>query len=512
MKKQNTTTNTEDTNITTTVISTNNVEENATLEQTLISALNNVEDEVEIPALELEKANYFRTQTTVRAMIENFRKNKLVIPDMQRMYVWDKTRQSALLMSILLESYIQSMQIEKRDNGTMWLMDGQQRFITCVLLQNHDLLKEFIAKDIRLIPHLFDDKEKADILKVIENCNNSFKNLPEKIVERIIESAIKKILNFRIDVIQTENTPIEILKRNFYNANNGVAMQANVKERSTTLSPEIDNIICTIGNKSFFREFESNGALTVTFAKSGQNILLGAISLLVTSNIEIGETKAKPIYKKLMSVETAITKDVINSANILINRIETVYSHIKDNGIIKRSCNFNLWASALQVMNKTDYSDVEIANLIKHIFAKSKAVKEYSATTSNGTASVGQFNKRCEYIAHMLDKTRNYFDEVEYESFSKSKIGKAVSGFDSEVKVEWNYIPDNMKKKLFVAYVNNNDSIWDSLLDSLQQTSEVVEVEEETPVLVEISEVEESTEESEIETTSIEEMLQDIGA
>lgn len=106
-------------------------------------------EEVEIQSDELSsiddtvfKIRYWNTTYTFERIAQLYRKEKFVIPDLQRAYVWTQDMASRLIDSILLGIPLPNFFIYKNEDEINDIIDGLQRIITISTFMNEENLPD----------------------------------------------------------------------------------------------------------------------------------------------------------------------------------------------------------------------------------------------------------------------------------------------------------------------------------------------------------------------------------
>lgn len=106
-------------------------------------------EEVEIQSDELSsiddtvfKIRYWNTTYTFERIAQLYRKEKFVIPDLQRAYVWTQDMASRLIDSILLGIPLPNFFIYKNEDETNDIIDGLQRIITISTFMTEEKLPD----------------------------------------------------------------------------------------------------------------------------------------------------------------------------------------------------------------------------------------------------------------------------------------------------------------------------------------------------------------------------------
>ncbi|WP_294053855.1 DUF262 domain-containing protein [Streptococcus sp.] len=88
------------------------------------------------------KIRYWNTTYTFERIAQLYRKEKFVIPDLQRAYVWTQDMASRLIDSILLGIPLPNFFIYKNEDDTNDIIDGLQRIITIATFMSEEKLPD----------------------------------------------------------------------------------------------------------------------------------------------------------------------------------------------------------------------------------------------------------------------------------------------------------------------------------------------------------------------------------
>lgn len=118
-----------------------------------------------------------------------------ITPDFQRNFIWDKTRQSKLIESILLGLPLPSIYLSQYEDGRLTVVDGLQRLTT--------------------IKRFFEDKLILTNLEYLKNCNNKkFSNLDDVLSPlRIRRFGQTQIMCFVIDYRSPSQLKYDLFRR-----------------------------------------------------------------------------------------------------------------------------------------------------------------------------------------------------------------------------------------------------------------------------------------------------------
>lgn len=72
----------------------------------------------------LQIETYDFTISTIKALLDD---GKIVIPEFQRKYVWNRSQASRLIESLLIQCPIPVIYLDQEDDGILKVIDGNQR-------------------------------------------------------------------------------------------------------------------------------------------------------------------------------------------------------------------------------------------------------------------------------------------------------------------------------------------------------------------------------------------------
>ena len=149
----------------------------------------------------------FTIEFLVKKYLDKLEKdeNDIFVPDYQREFVWDDSRQSKLIESIVLGLPIPIIFVAEDENGRLEIVDGSQRIRT---------LAAFLTNELTLY-----DLEKLTLLNGLQ-----YQHLPE--------SRRRKINNTPIRMIVLSETTTEVVKNDlFERINRGSDLLRNMEKR-----------------------------------------------------------------------------------------------------------------------------------------------------------------------------------------------------------------------------------------------------------------------------------------
>ncbi|KAF0255185.1 DUF262 domain-containing protein [Pseudomonas putida] len=122
--------------------------------------MNDVEDQI----IELKKAvAYDSKDFTIEILVKKYlekideNENEIFVPDYQRDFVWDTSRQSRLIESIVLGLPIPPIFVAENKDGRLEIVDGSQRVRTLSAFLSNELTLESLEKVTKLNGMSFDD-------------------------------------------------------------------------------------------------------------------------------------------------------------------------------------------------------------------------------------------------------------------------------------------------------------------------------------------------------------------
>ncbi len=297
--------------------------------------------------------NWNIEMTDMNTVIQRYHDKDLVLPFFQRSYVWDSRKREELLSSIKTQCPFGVIIIGKFQ-GVEYIIDGLQRVTSSMLLMADEKVSE-------------EDKKLIGIYKV----------------------AIMKINN-----IET----ITELKSLFLTYNSGIPVDKITKEVSS-LS---DDLIEKINNVANINDFFKNANTSPVFIKNQQHKTIAMNVLAAVSGITLTDNKSRSLGVALESNKEEVLKHV-EEAKQIISRLAEIYENI-DAKVTKRSMTSNFLGILCRVMaDYPDCSNDQIMQLIKLIFANTKAIEKYSATTIQGGTDAAKCKERYELLVEILN-------------------------------------------------------------------------------------------------------------
>lgn len=142
-------------------------------------------------------------------------------PDFQRNFIWDKTRQSKLIESILLGLPLPSIYLSQYEDGRLTVVDGLQRLST---------IKAFLNNDLKL-----------SNLEYLEECNGLYYNQLEQFLSplRLRRFTQTQIMCFVIDYRSPSKLKFDLFRR----LNTGGKPLNNQEIRNCLSRPEVQQVL-----------------------------------------------------------------------------------------------------------------------------------------------------------------------------------------------------------------------------------------------------------------------------
>lgn len=383
-----------------------------------------LKDEEEQEVKDCNGIRYHESHTdrrTVHSILKRFAEHNIVIPDCQRLYIWRQKNRDSLMDSVrkgLLCGSITLCTLEGGDD-TQYLIDGLQRITSLLILTNDESLSE-------------EDKTKVN--------------------------------NYQVSMEIVYNMTLEEMADYFVKKNSGIAVSAATKNNAS-----LPSNIRAIGMKLSRNEFFQNIAekANTTFSKNEHNKVIAWNALLACAGVEVDSIKSADITKRLVAYES----DVMNhteEAEILIERLSKIYALLTDDKFIKRSMNANFVSILVYVMhNNPDISNEQIAHCIETIFAKGKAIPQYSATTGGYGACKENCKKRYSIIVDLLNNSESdeQTDDEAFKTFCKKNNNRVFNTNDEEHPVCFADMTDKEQELVYkFRQVNPNVNQYEGVL------------------------------------------------
>lgn len=383
----------------------------------LEDAVNVMLDDEEDAEIVCKKYKSSIEQKTFRSVLKLYNSKKLVIPNCQRPYIWSSLNIDNLFWTIDHALPI-GMFLFAEHNGTIYLLDGLQRFTT----------------------------------------------LSNKLLSLSSKEEQKELLDIPLTVSTTYNMTLEDMLTYFRMINSAVALASAVKARAE-LPAEMQDIILKLSKEAdVFKLYN----VTKTFLKNQHAETIVSNLFPAVLGEKYIENQPKTLVNYINAHLEDIDSQVVGDCWNIINRISEAYLWLKDTSIISRSISSSSLSSLIYVVNEfKELSAENIADMIYCTFKERRFNPEYSKHCGSTAYRATKVEGRIKYWKDLALKVMNDFDIDGFKDFNKTKLGKFVNGFDSNIKREWNDIPDAQRKALYTAYAKENHSEWDKILLSV---------------------------------------------
>lgn len=262
--------------------------------------------------MSLEKANIVWSAKQLSGMVKNGKINFEHI--IQRSYVWERTRKSALIESMILGFPIPAVFAKRIDDGTgkrgsntYYIMDGKQRLSTVKEFLND----EFALTKLSLVTY-FDTEEDKDI--EVDISNMKFSDLPD---------GLKDLLNTAtFSVIYFDNLTKEEERELFKRLNAGKPLSA--KNKTLASAKDIETLL-DIGNHELFKKMLSEKARS----NKNQAVIVAKVITMLGNEVENISFASKDFNPAIEEME--ISNDEKLELFKVFEYIVNVHDELKDN-------------------------------------------------------------------------------------------------------------------------------------------------------------------------------------
>ncbi|MEG0898357.1 MAG: DUF262 domain-containing protein [Oscillospiraceae bacterium] len=282
---------------------------------------------------------------------------------MQRGLVWDATRKSRLIHSMLEGYPIPALYTEKAD-GMYDVLDGKQRCNAIIDFQ----------KDKFML------REETEV----ELSNGEFVNVNKKKFSQLNEELQDRIRDYNLSVFYVEDATYEQKKEMFIRLNSGKSMTNVELTKAQTKSA---GAIVDIANHPVFNfimdDKAKNKSANVGFAMQAYAILFNDSKCLL--NTKIKETlKAKTISED----ETNTILNLLNTYEAILNQLtEDKNENTPILSKLKRKSHFISLLPVVQYATENKVNDKKLADWIKIFFTSEEGTtisSDYNATLEGG--------------------------------------------------------------------------------------------------------------------------------
>ena len=336
----------------------------------------------------LNKCDKNNMEWTVRKLIENYEAGLISFNNaIQRGYVWKKDRQSAFIMSVILEKPIPPIYVARDEDGKYSALDGKQRSTTLI---------KFLADEFVLEGQDPLSVEDEGEYKELDLNGYTFSTLPPEIQNAIKDST----LSF---VVLNQPTDEQIYDY-FYLLNNGMPLNAMTKIRVKAKSRET---ITELGKHDLFGEILNEKALE---KYENEDIVVKTWAILHQDSPSL-ETKD---IRLLISELVIADEDKIQITKCF-DRILDTYRTIEDNKIKRKIIKKTHMLSIMRVVWESiekGQSVEEFEGWVTVFFSG----KKYPTISIDYNSCSGAGTNRKESVCTRLSEVQkhydNYFSEV----------------------------------------------------------------------------------------------------
>lgn len=229
----------------------------------------------------LDKFRWDVATVSVGQLLQDMAKGSLVVPDFQRMYVWNNTMLKTFLDSIQHNIPCGCINLGEVE-GVRYLVDGMQRNTSfSMLLGDEKLLKKAMASD-------------------------------------------EDILQYQVVVTTVRNMTMDDLAEWFRRTNSGVKLAAAVKARSI-LPKELRECLLHLGKSDVLRDERTSPV----FARNHHHEIIAAHALLAAAGMEIGENRPRAVSRRLLDNQEIVLEHQATAGEI-VNRLAEIFSKVSD--------------------------------------------------------------------------------------------------------------------------------------------------------------------------------------
>lgn len=345
--------------------------------------------------MSLRKANI-----TWRAeQIANMIKGKKISFDnlIQRSFVWDKTRKSELIESMIIGYPVPPIYAKRGEGKIYDILDGKQRLTTIQTF----LGDEFPLIDlppIKLLDDETDQIEEYDISKM------KFSELPEK-VKKLVENSTFTIFYYD-DITQEEEREM------FRRINAGKPL--SVKEKNIANCKDLESII-EMGGHNLFEDIFSKKA----YDGKAYVPLIVKIHAMLNKKIEEISFESK-VFNNYISAVT-IDKDEQSYMNDIFDLIEYIHATILTSGdakkiaakVYKETHLVSLIPFVKRCLDENYNEDIFTDWIMKFFDSESGASvsEEYNAACASGSAKPENIQRRHKALQDSFDE---FYSKIEH--------------------------------------------------------------------------------------------------
>lgn len=338
----------------------------------------------------LNKCDKNNMEWTVRKLVENYSTGMISFDNtIQRGFVWKRDRQSAFIMSVIMEKPIPPIYVTRDEDGNYSAIDGKQRSTTLIRFIND----EFALDGLELL-----DVEDNGEYKEIDLNGCVFSALPLEIQNAIKDST----LSFVVINQPTEDQVCDY----FYLLNNGMPLNAITKTR---VKAKCREAITELGQHELFKNILTEKAFE---RYTNEDIVVKTWAIL---NQDTPSLETKDI-RSLIS-ELNISDEDKTQIIECFNRIFEMYNLIrnKDKRLAQKLIKRTHMLSIMRVVWDSIEKGLTTEQFVDW-FAAFFTGKKYPTVSVDYNSCAGAGTNRKESVCTRLSEVQkhydNYFSEV----------------------------------------------------------------------------------------------------
>ena len=324
----------------------------------------------------------------------------------QRSYVWEKTRKSDFIHS-MIEGWPTTAFFARRVDGKIYdFLDGKQRMNT---------IYSYINNEYYLVGVNPVEDEEGNLVEI---AGKTFDELPEEFQDRIY--------SYSLTIYYFENITDEQVRILFKKLNNGKPL--SVKERNIANCVDIVNV-SNIGEHEFFKEVLTDSALD----KRAQIPMVMKFWTMLNEPIENISFLSKDFNEVIQ--ETEITAEEKEEIITILNKYLAVYNLLSDKKDkdarkkLKTEVHMVSLVPFFKEAVRNDISDEMMADFIRDTFNNSFVSDEYKAATRDGASKNSAIVTRNKELRKAWDEFFAEDTTETEEEVKEFKYGMRLRGF-----------------------------------------------------------------------------------
>lgn len=348
----------------------------------------------------LNKANITWNTKQITKMVEKglLRFDNII----QRSYVWEKTRKSELIHSILEGYPIPPFYARKVDGKIYDFLDGKQRI---------DAIRGYINNEYYLIGIENIEDEEGNLIDV---SGKTFSELPEELQDRI--------LSYSLTIYYYENITPEQTRTMFKKLNNGKPL--STKERNIANCVDIVKV-SDIGEHEIFKHILTEKAL------DSRNQIPIIMKIWAMLNLDMDKISFMSKDFNEVIQETVITDEEKNEICRVLDKMLAVYNILsedkKDKKVLKKMSTEVHLVSLVPFFNKS-IEDNMLADFIRDTLSGDVS-DEYKTASHEGASKNSSIKVRHEELMKAWDAFFEEDEEEAPETPQEYKYGMRLRGF-----------------------------------------------------------------------------------